>query len=397
MDKKEKIVVNCKLCLMTNQKPFSVNETKNDLSNQKKNTLLFNNQGVCSACENIKSKKNIDWNQREKELWRICDKFRSKDGKYDCIVSGSGGKDSMFQAHILKYKFKMNPLTVTYSPILKTKIGDRNLTNWVNIGGFDNYTFSPNGKVLSILTREAFKNILHPSQPFKIGIKTFAAKMAKRFNINLVFYGELYSDYGSSSNISDAYYPLEWLTNDNDLDDIHIGGLKVKEIKKKYNFLRNQDFIPYMPLKKTDFNDLNLNILFLGWFLKWDPQEIYYYSTKNSGFLLDDYKSDGSYGRYSSVDDKMEYLHFYCSYIKFGIGRCRLDASQEIRNGHITRDEGINLCKKFEGEFPKRYAKDCFDFMGYSFKEAIEIIDKFRPDHLWKKNKNKWIRKQEIF
>ena len=120
----------------------------------------------------------------------------------------------MFQAHILKYKFKMNPLTVTYSPILKTKIGDRNLTNWVNIGGFDNYTFSPNGKVLSILTREAFKNILHPSQPFKIGIKTFAAKMAKRFNINLVFYGELYSDYGSSSNISDAYYPLEWLTND---------------------------------------------------------------------------------------------------------------------------------------------------------------------------------------
>ena len=396
MDKKEKIVVNCKLCLMTNQKPFSVNETKNE-SNQKKNTLLFNNQGVCSACENIKSKKNIDWNQREKELWRICDKFRSKDGKYDCIVSGSGGKDSMFQAHILKYKFKMNPLTVTYSPILKTKIGDRNLTNWVNIGGFDNYTFSPNGKVLSILTREAFKNILHPSQPFKIGIKTFAAKMAKRFNINLVFYGELYSDYGSSSNISDAYYPLEWLTNDNDLDDIHIGGLKVKEIKKKYNFLRNQDFIPYMPLKKTDFNDLNLNILFLGWFLKWDPQEIYYYSTKNSGFLLDDYRSDGSYGRYSSVDDKMEYLHFYCSYIKFGIGRCRLDASQEIRNGHITRDEGINLCKKFEGEFPKRYLEDCFDFMGYSFKEAIEIIDKFRPDHLWKKNKNKWIRKQEIF
>ena len=68
MDKKEKIVVNCKLCLMTNQKPFSVNETKNDLSNQKKNTLPFNNQGVCSACENIKSKKNIDWSQREKEL-----------------------------------------------------------------------------------------------------------------------------------------------------------------------------------------------------------------------------------------------------------------------------------------------------------------------------------------
>ena len=396
MRNKEKIIV-CKTCLMTNLKPFSINETKNSLSNQKKPTLQFNDQGICSACESFKLKKNIDWDHREKELWKICNKFRSKNHKYDCIVSGSGGKDSMFQSHILKYKFNMNPLTITYSPILKTDVGIRNLTNWVNVGGFDNYTFSPNGRVLSILTREAFKNIMHPSQPFKIGIKTCAAKIAKLFNINLVFYGEHYSDYGSASNNLDKYYPIEWLTNDNDLDNIRLAGLKVKEIKKKYNFLRDQDFIPYIPLKKKDFNDFNLNILFLGWFMKWDPQEIYYYSTENSGFVPDDYKSDGSYGRYSSVDDKMEYLHFYCSYIKFGIGRCRLDVSQEIRNGHITREEGINLCRKFEGEFPTRYAKDCFDFMGYSQSEALEIIDKFRPKHLWKKSKNKWIRKQEIF
>ena len=397
MYSKDKIVIPCKLCLMTNQKPFSVNETKNKSSNQKKLTLQFSDDGICSACKSIEAKKNINWDLREKELWKICDLNRSNDGKYDCIVPGSGGKDSMFQAHILKYKFNMNPLTVTYSPILKTDVGIKNSTNWVNVGGFDNYTFSPNGKVLSALTREAFNNILHPSQPFKIGIKTFAAKMAKSLGINLVFYGEPYSDYGSAPNISDAYYPLEWLTNDNKLDDLHIAGLQVKEIKKKYNFLRDQDFIPYMPLKSKDFKDLNLNILFLGWFLKWDPQEVYYYSTKNSGYILDDYKSDGSYGRYASVDDKMEYLHFYCSYIKFGIGRCRLDTSQEIRNGHITREEGVNLCKKFEGEFPKRYAQDCFDFMGYSYEEANKIIDKFRPNHLWEKKKNKWIRKQDIF
>jgi len=396
MNNKNKPVVTCKLCLMTNQKPFSVNETKNKISNQKKSTLHFNDDGVCTACKSVEAKKSIDWDFREKELWKICDLNRSKDGKYDCIVSGSGGKDSIFQSHILKYKFNMNPLTVTYSPILKTEVGIKNLTNWINIGGFDNYTFSPNGKVLSVLTREAFKNILHPAQPFKIGIKTFAVKMAKNFGINLVFYGEPYSDYGSSPSISDAYYPLEWISNEDKLDDINIAGLKVKEIKKKYNFLRDQDFIPYIPLKKKDFKNTNLKILFLGWFLKWDPQEIYYYSTKNSRFILDDYKTDSSYSRYSSIDDKMEYLHFYCSYIKFGIGRCRLDVSQEIRNGHITREEGINLCKKFEEEFPKRYAQDCFDFMGYSYKEAIEIIDKFRPSHLWEKKKSKWKRKQDI-
>ena len=118
--------------------------------------MQFGKDGICSACKSIKA-KNIDWNLREKELWKICDQNRSKDGKYDCIVSGVRGKDSMFQAHILKYKFNMNPLTVTYSPILKTDVGIKNSTNWVNVGGFDNYTFSPNGKVLSVLTREAFK------------------------------------------------------------------------------------------------------------------------------------------------------------------------------------------------------------------------------------------------
>ena len=104
MNSKDKIVISCKLCLMTNQKPFSVNETKNKSSNQKKPTLQFGNDGICSACKSIKAKKTIDWNLREKELWKICDQNRSTDGKYDCIISGSGGKDSMFQAHILKYK-----------------------------------------------------------------------------------------------------------------------------------------------------------------------------------------------------------------------------------------------------------------------------------------------------
>ena len=392
-----KIVKHCKLCLMTSQKPFSINETKNQSSNQKKTTLSFDENGNCIACQNKIFKKSINWTEREKELKDICDKYRSKNANYDCIVSGSGGKDSMFQAHILKYKYKMNPLTITYSPILKTNVGIKNLTNWVNIGGFDNYTFSANGKVLSILTRESFNNLLHPSQPFKIGIKTFAVKMAKNFNINLVFYGEEYSDYGSAKMLPDARYPVEWLINDEDVNNIYIGGSQVKEIKKKYNFLKDQDFIPYKPLTSKDLSNFDLNVLFLGYFLKWDPQEVYYYASNNSGFIPDEYKSDGSYGRYSSLDDKMEYLHFYCHYIKFGIGRCRLDASQEIRNGHITREEGVNLCKKYEGEFPKRYANDCFKFMGYSHEEAIKIIDKFRPEHLWEKKNNKWIRKQEIF
>jgi len=89
-------------------------------------------------------------------------------------------------------------------------------------------------------------------------------------------------------------------------------------------------------------------------------------------------------------------LHFYCAYIKYGIGRCRLDASQEIRSGHITREEAIALCKKYEGEIPKRYFKECIEYMGFSLEEAWSIIDKFRSPHLWEKRNSKWERLQEL-
>lgn len=391
-------VENCKNCLMTNQKPYSMNETKN-FKGSKKNGLKINRDGLCEACKYAQKKNmDIDWDEREKKLLETLSKYRSKNGNYDCIVSGSGGKDSSTQAHLLKYKYNMNPLTVTYSPILYTNVGWRNMQSWIKKGGFDNYLFSPNGKVLSTLSLEAFKNFLHPIQPFKFGIKSFATKLACKFNINLIIYGEPYSEYGSeSTNSSDKpKYNIEWLINDKPLDDVFISGTKISDLKRKYQWMTDVDFFPYKPLTSKEIKDHNINIEYLGWYLKWDPQSNYYYASENCGYEPDEQRTDGTYGRYAAIDDKFEWLHYYCHYIKFGIGRCRFDASQEIRAGHITREEGIKLCKKYEGEFPKRYFKDCIDFMGITEKEAHQIIDNFRPKHLWLKKNMKWIRKQEI-
>ena len=152
-------VVHCKKCLMHNQKPFSINEVKNKTGANKKG-MYINDQGICAACEYSKAKdKSIDWDSREKKLIELCNKFRRNDGNYDCIVSGSGGKDSSFQSHILKYKYGMKPLTVTWAPHIYTDWGWKNLQSWIGTG-FDNYLFKRNGKVSSILTREAFKNLL---------------------------------------------------------------------------------------------------------------------------------------------------------------------------------------------------------------------------------------------
>ena len=106
----------------------------------------------------MKPKKKIDWKKRESELTELLDKYRKTNG-YDCVVPGSGGKDSAYTAHILKYKYGMNPLTVTWAPHLYTDIGWKNFDNWIKVGGLDNILFTPNGRVHRLLTRLAFKNL----------------------------------------------------------------------------------------------------------------------------------------------------------------------------------------------------------------------------------------------
>ena len=152
----------CTRCVISNQRPSSTVEFKNN-KEVKKETIHFDEAGVCDACRFADYKETkIDWVRREKELVALCDTYRSKDGSYDCLVPGSGGKNSGFTSHILKYKYGMNPLTVTWAPHLYTDVGWRNMMSWTHTGGFDNFLFTPNGRVHALLTRLAFVNLLHP-------------------------------------------------------------------------------------------------------------------------------------------------------------------------------------------------------------------------------------------
>ncbi|MGH7004218.1 MAG: N-acetyl sugar amidotransferase, partial [Alphaproteobacteria bacterium] len=328
-------------------------------------------------------------------LLETLSRFRRDDGSYDCIVSGSGGKDSVMVAHMLKYKYGMHPLTVTYSPMLYTDVGWRNLQSWISVGGFDNILFSPNGRVLKLLAREAFINLYHPMQPFKFGIKSFAAKMALRFGIDLVMYGESYQEYGSGDPDKAEAPTYDARLYVNDSPEVYIGGVASSILREKYGLSEN-DLMPYMPLRSWELKDRHITMEHLGWYLSWDPQAAYYYAVDNCGFEPDTQRTDGTYGKYASIDDKFEWLHYYTHYIKFGIGRTRFDASQEIRNGHITRDEGIALAFKYEGEFPKRYFKDCIDFMGVSEAEFWARTDQARSPHLWSSESGKWVLRQEL-
>lgn len=383
----EKIVF-CKECVMSNQRPASSIEFKHKLASVHK-TLNIGEDGICDACKFAKKKEEIDWGQREKELLLLLNKYRKNDGSYDCIVPGSGGKDSALAAHILKYKYNMNPLTITWPPILYTDYGYQNFKNWVEIGGFDNLTFKPNGRVMKLLTKLSIENLLHPFQTFVLGQKNLAPKIAIKYNIPLIFYGENEAEYGNpvadnKSSLRDkSYFAME------NLDDITLGGVSVPDLIKNYNLILS-DLTAFLPANYKEVEKLNMEVRYLGYYLKWVPQESYYYAVEHTGFQARPFRTQGTYSKYNSIDDKIDDLHYYTTYIKFGIGRATYDASQEIRNKHLTREEGVALVKKFDGEFPDRYFNEIMDYLDIKSEKFFELCDQFRSPHLWKKVNNEW-------
>lgn len=383
----------CKKCTMSNQKPNPVVEFKNH-DNKKKGPIF--KKGICSGCEFNEIKKKINWDLREKKLLKILDNYRGK-GNYDCIVPGSGGKDSGYVAHILKYKYDMNPLTVTWAPHLFTDIGFKNFNNWMHAGGFDNVLFTPNGKLHRHLTELAFKNLLHPFQPFIIGQKNIGPRIASKFDIPLIIYGENTAEYGASikDNLN-PFMPEKFYSSNKKDRDIYFGGKSIEKIIRDTNFKIN-DFGPYMPVELNEIKKKKIKVIHMGYFHKWDPQEMYYYASENTGFRANSERTEGSYSKYSSIDDKLDMFHYYTTYIKFGIGRATYDTAQEIRNKKITRIEGKMLVKKYDSEFPKKYYQEFLDYVNINEIEFNKIIDKFRSPHLWKKINTGWKLKKTCY
>lgn len=384
----------CKRCTISNQRPSSVVEFKNRPSD-KKPTIEFDADGVCSACRFADIKEKVDWKAREERLLELCAKHRSKDGRYDCIIPGSGGKDSAFTSHLLKYKYGMNPLTVTWAPHKYTEIGFRNLQSWIH-AGLDNMLYSPNGKLHRLLTRLAFENLVHPFQPFIIGQRLIGPRFSAMYGVPLVFYGENQAEYGN--NIAENDRPTmdpSFYVEKPDLETLTLGGLSVAELMKQHG-IDKRDLNPYLPVDGERLRALGTEVHYLSYYVKWDPQECFYYAAENTGFQTNPERTEGSYSKYSSIDDKIDPLHYYTTYIKFGIGRATYDSAQEIRNNKITREEGVALVKRFDHEFPKKFFAEILEYMGITEERFWEVIDKARSPHLWERVNGEWKLKHQV-
>lgn len=352
----------CARCVISNQRP----------------RIEFDDLGVCGACRVAELKQKIDWNARESELRSLLDSHRRSDGYWDVVVPCSGGKDSVYVAHMLKFEYDMNPLTVTWAPHAYTDVGRRNLEKLVH-AGIDNIVGTPNGRLHRQLTKLSTIHLGDPFQPFIYGQKAFPMRMAITHRIPLVMYGEDGEvEYGGdmkavgrrTHNVSE------------DMTKHYFSGMP-PEIWEEYGISR-ESLNFYYPPTVTEAEELGLENHFFGYYKKWIPQENYYYAVENIDFEAEpDGRSEGTYSKYASLDDKFAGFHNYFAYLKFGLGRATSDAAHEIRDGHISREEGVALVRKFDGEFPKKHFQEFLTYIDMTEAEFYEVEAKYRADHLW--------------
>ncbi len=378
----------CKRCVVSNQRP----------------RIIFDEDGLCGACRYAEIKqKGIDWSTREKELRELCNQHRREDGRFDCIVPASGGKDSSRVAYELKNLYGMHPLTVTWAPFEYTPIGYSNFRNFIKVGGFNNLMASPNGKLHRKLSRIAFEALGDAWQPFAYGQMCYAFHIAQAFDIKLVFFGENgeaeYSGDPRVFNLRGMPFEIwaEQYFKGVMVDDLIQYGLEETEYLTRNDY-DESDLRFYRPPDIDAMRKQGVEFHWFSYYKKWVPQENYYLASEHTGFQANPTgRSEGTYSKYASLDDQMDGFHFYLAFIKFGIGRATSDAAHEVRDSHITREEGAALVKQFDGEFPRRWFKEFLSYLDITEERFWDVVDRYRQPHVWKQENGIWKLRHAVY
>ena len=245
---------------------------------------------------------------------------------------------------------------------------------------------------LARLSFEEFGDAFHV---FVLGQISYAFHIAAKFGIKLVMFGE----NGEAEYAGDPTVIDRPLVPASDFQRLYFKGMSLKETvefgnqnKSYFDIDPNSEDLSFYepPSLETLMNAGIEGKHFFGYFKKWVPQWNYYYATEHTGFEANPERTQGTYSKYASLDDRLDGLHYYMKLIKFGFARATDDACHEIRDGHITREEGVALVKRYDAEFPDRYFKDFLQYIDITEDHFWSVVDGFRPEHVWKKEGNDW-------
>lgn len=362
------VVRYCRQCLMPTTRP----------------RMQLDELGVCSACRYAELKRNIDWDGRRQEFLELIDRYRATNGPYDCIVPWSGGKDSSTIAHRLKFEFGLNPLLVTFSPLISDEVGAHNREALLKLG-FDQIMVRPDQAASRHLARRFFVERGNPKVHWDAGVNSFPVQVAVRYRIPLIFYAEHgESEYGGrilgeeSAKIRDFTEVIEHQIGD---DPANWADESVPA----------SALAPYLYPDAAEVERVGIKAMYFAYFFKWSMYENYKYIREKIDFhTTAGGRTDGTFTNFDSLDDKIDTLYYHMQFVKFGFGRAVRDASRMIQNGHLSREEGLRLARAYDAEAPTTHRTEQLEYLGMDDTELVQTIDKHRNPEVWRFSGNEW-------
>ena len=324
--------------------------------------LLFDEEGVCSACRSFESRATVDWEARRAELEALTARYRSADGgNYDCIVPVSGGKDSTYQV-IRLLELNLNPLCVTATTDSLSDIGRRNIEN-IKCLGVDYLEMTTNPVVRRKMNRRCLTEIGDISWPEHVSIFTIPIRFAVKLGIPLIIWGEnSQHEYGGpAAAAGKRTLDRSWLEEFGGLL-----GLRVSDLKG-VDGITARDLVPYTYPSDAELEKSGVTGLYLGYFIPWDGLQNAMIAQSN-GFETFPTMVEGSLANYENLDNYQTGIHDYFKYLKFGFGRATDIACNHIRRGRLRRDDALRMVENRDGTFPWTY-------LGHPIEEILGEID----------------------
>jgi len=353
--------------------------------------LEFDEHGVCTGCQigNVREYfPSSEWEHRKELLRGILEKYRCKDGtRYDCVIPVSGGKDSYFQTHIIKHEFGLNPLLVTYNGNNYTEVGWRNVHRMKVAFGVDHVFYSPSVDLLIKLNILGFIIMGDMNWHAHVGITTLPIRVAAQFKVPLLIWGE------------HGYLDLAGQFSMNDFPEMSYRD-RLEHFARGYEWnyfvglegITAQDMIPYQYPSDQELFDLDVRGIYIGNYVYWDANEHSKMVIEKYGFEVSDEPFDRTYRRMSNLDDMHENgVHDYLKFIKFGYGRATDHVCKDLRTGKMTREEGIEMIRKYDHVKPQ----DLYRWLGYTEmteEEFDRIADTFRDPRVWRRENGEWVK-----
>lgn len=331
-------------------------------------TIHFDQDGVCNICRQQEYKQNtIDWQAKKKELDELIEIYRGK-GVYDCIIPFSGGKDSTWTLYYLVKEYNIRPLVVRFDHgFLRPNLLD-NTVKVTRQLGVDFHDFTPNWKVVQKLMLQSFLEKGDFCWHCHTGIFSYPMWVAIRHEVPLIFWGEPSSEYT-------AYYSYD---QPEEVDEKRFNRFINLGITSQDMFVRlegnvdERDLMPFTYPPLRELRRINYRSVCLGSYIPWDVKKQSKVIQDELEWCGDEVENVPPDYKYEKIECYMQGVRDYIKYIKRGYTRPSHLVSLDIRNNRISREEAIDLIKKYEGKRPP--SLDIFlKFIGLTEEEFMTI------------------------